>query len=118
MHNFQKRVLKESYLGSDLVLYHPSGVSTLYLQVATLQKRATLAKSPPILTTQQVPDHRGLPKLSSFRVISFTFPNYVIYRLIVPQADAQGVLHNVYSFKMVPQTRVIRHHPVYRGKIK
>jgi hypothetical protein len=39
----------------------------------------------------------------------------VIYRLIVPQADAQEVLHNVYFSKMNSQARVIRHHPVYQG---
>jgi hypothetical protein len=44
--------LEQSYLGSDLVLNHPSSVSTLYFQVATFQKRATLTESPPIPTTQ------------------------------------------------------------------
>jgi hypothetical protein len=38
--------LEQSFLGSDLVLKHPSGVSTLYFQVATFQKRAHLAEPP------------------------------------------------------------------------
>jgi hypothetical protein len=50
---------KQSYLGSDLVLNHPSGVSTLYFEVATFQKRATLAESPPFPITQQVPYQRS-----------------------------------------------------------
>jgi hypothetical protein len=47
--------LEQSYLGSDLVLNHPSGVSSLSFQVATFQKRATF---PSIPTAQQVPDRR------------------------------------------------------------
>jgi hypothetical protein len=54
--------------------------------------------------------------LQPFRVISFATPHYAINRLRVPQVDAQEVLHNVYSYKMAPQARVIRHHSVYRGE--
>jgi hypothetical protein len=106
--------LEQSILGSDLVLNHPNGVSTLYFQVATFQKRAALVESPPIPTAEQVPDRRPPhhrtrdPKLPIFRVISFATPHYVIYRLIIFQADAQEVLYNVYSSKMAPQARVIR----------
>jgi hypothetical protein len=115
---------EQSYLGSYLVLNHPSSVSTLYFQVATFQKRATLAESPPIPTTQQVPDRRPrrrtsdlkvIPELPRFRVVSFATPHYVIYRLIVPQADAQEVLHNVYSPKLAPQAR--GHHPFHRTSV-
>jgi hypothetical protein len=90
--------LEQSYLGSDLILNHPNGVSTLYFQVATFQKRATLAESPPIPTTQQVPDRRPpcrtsdpevIPKLPPFRAISFATPHYVIYCPTGHQADAQ-----------------------------
>jgi hypothetical protein len=50
--------LERSYLGSDLVLNHPSGVSTPYFHVTTFQKRTTLAESPLIPTTQHVPGRR------------------------------------------------------------
>jgi hypothetical protein len=50
---------EQIYLGSDLVLNQPSGVSFLYFQ-----KRATLTESPLIPTTQQVPDRR-LPRRTS-----------------------------------------------------
>jgi hypothetical protein len=94
------------------------------LSSGTFQKRATFAESPPIPTAQQVPDRRlprrtsdpyVIPELPPFTVISFATPHYVIYCLIVPQADAQDVLHNGYSTKMAPQARVIKHNPVYRG---
>jgi hypothetical protein len=50
--------LEQSYLESDLVLNHPTGVNTLYFQVATFQKLATLAESPPIPTTHHIPGWR------------------------------------------------------------